>query len=160
MGANRFFFNPDAKLRHDGTLGELTVREKRRLFASHTVGYPGDAPLLDGYISPVAFCDLAMAEGVFRDARHYFNLVSKGVESFRDIANLLGDGAFYTDDEMFLIVRQICRDNYGNARPEILPMESKLELARRLRFDYKLANRQIQRLLRLDGRVLDALWGR
>lgn len=159
-GANRFYFNPDAKLRHDGKLGDLTVREKRKLFASHTIEYPVNAHMVDGYISPSAFCDLALAENLFRDARHYFNLVSKGVESFRDIANLLGDGAFYTDDEMFIIVRQICRDNYGNARPEILPMESKRELARRLHFDYKLANRQIQRMLRLDGRVLDALWGR
>ena len=131
-GANRFFFNPDAKQRRDRKYGDLFIRERRQLFG----------------------------EDVFRDARHYFSLVSRSVEAYKDIANLLGDSIFYTDDELYLIVRQICRDRYGNARPEILTLEQKMELARTLRFEYKSSDRQIQRMLHLDERRLLALFGK
>lgn len=159
-GANRFYFNPDAKLRHDRIYGDLFVREKRQLFGSHSVDYPGGAPIVDGYISPAFFCDLALGEGIFRDARHYFNLIARSVESYKDIAKLLGDTVLYTDDELYLIVRQLCRDNYGNARPEILPMEAKQALARTLHYDYKATDKQIQRMLRLDARILSSFFGK
>ena len=159
-GANRFYFNPDAKTRQDCRYNDLAVREKRKLMGSHSVDFPADAAVVDGYISPVSFCDLDLGESVFRDARHYFSLVSRSIEAYKDIAQLLGDSAFYTDDELFLIVRQICRDRYGNARPEILTLDQKMELARQLHFDYKSSNRQIQRMLRLDGRILFTLFGK
>lgn len=159
-GANRFFFNPDAKQRRDRKYGDLFIRERRQLFGSHSVDYPGEASIVDGYISPAFFCDLKFGEDVFRDARHYFSLVSRSVEAYKDIANLLGDSIFYTDDELYLIVRQICRDRYGNARPEILTLEQKMELARTLRFEYKSSDRQIQRMLHLDERRLLALFGK
>ena len=133
---------------------------RRQLFGSHSVDYAGEAPIVDGYISPAFFCDLKLGEGVFRDARHYFSLVSRSVEAYKDIANLLGDSIYYTDDELYLIVRQICRDRYGNARPEILTLEQKMELARTLRFEYKSSDRQIQRMLHLDERRLLALFGK
>ena len=159
-GANRYFFNPDAKRRHDRRIEGLSVREKRQLFSSHTVDYPANAPIVDGYISPAFYCDLTLGEGIFRDARHYFNMVSRSVESYRDIANQLGDSILYTDDELYLIVRQICRDKHGNARPEILTPVLKQQLARTLHFDYKATNKQIQRMLRLDERTLAAFLGR
>ena len=159
-GANRFYFNPDAKQRRDRKYSDLFIRERRQLFGSHSVDYAGEASIVDGYISPAFFCDLKLGEGVFRDARHYFSLVSRSVEAYKDIANLLGDSIFYTDDELFLIVRQICRDRYGNARPEILTLEQKMELARTLRFEYKSSDRQIQRMLHLDERRLLALFGK
>ena len=76
------------------------------------------------------------------------------------MAKLLGDTLIYTDDELYLIVRQLCRDNYGNARPEILPMDEKQRLARLLHFDYKATEKQIQRMLRLDARTVSALLGK
>ena len=159
-GANRFYFNPDAKQRRDRKYSDLFIRERRQLFGSHSVDYPGEAPIVDGYISPGFFCDLKLGEGVFRDARHYFSLVSRSVEAYQDIAKLLGDSVFYTDDELYLIVRQMCRDRYGNARPEILTPDQKNEMARTLHFDYKSSNKQIQRMLRMEEHKLLALFGK
>ena len=159
-GANRFYFNPDAQKRQERRFGDLSVREKRRLFGSHCVDYPGEAPIIDGCISPAFFCDITLGESIFRDARHYFNLISRNVEAYRDMAKLLGDTLIYTDDELYLIVRQLCRDNYGNARPEILPMDEKQRLARLLHFDYNATEKQIQRMLRLDARTVSALLGK
>ncbi len=159
-GANRFYFNPDAKERCDIAFGDLSVRQKRSLFGSHKIDFYRGASIVDGYISPEAYCDLYTGEKLFRDARHYFGLVSRSVEAYKDIANLLGDSLFYTDDELYLIVRQLCRDRYGNARPEILTMDQKMELARMLHFDYKSSDRQIQRMLRLEERKVAAFLGK
>ena len=159
-GANRFYFNPDARLRREGCYGDLVYDEKRHLFRSNTIGYPASHAMVDGYISPASFCDLDLGEGFFRDARHYFSLVSRSVEGYQDIAKLLGDSFFCTDDELFLIVRQIARDKYGNSRPETLPPEHKRELAKTLHFDYKASDQQIRRMLRVEDGAIRALFGR
>jgi hypothetical protein len=82
------------------------------------------------------------------------------VEGYKDIAQMLGDSVFYTDDELYLIVRQICRDRYGNARPEILTLDQKIEFARMLHYDYKASNKQIQRMLRIEDRIIATLFGK
>lgn len=158
-GANRFFFNPDAKFRRDRCYRDLAYDEKRHLFRSNAIEYPASHALVDGYISPAGFCDLDLGEGVFREARHYFSLVSRSVEGYRDIAKLLGDSFFCTDDELFLIVRQIARDKYGVSRPETLPSEQKRELAKTLHYDYKAGNQQIRRMLRIEESAIRALFG-
>ncbi len=159
-GANRFFFSPDSVHRCDGRIRDLNYREKRELFRSHFVDYPEDHVLLDGFISPASYCDLELAESLFRDARHYFYQISRSVEAYQEIAKMLGDSTFYTDDELYLIVRQLSRDRCGSSRPETLPMDDKLELARKLHYDYQAGNKQIQRMLRLEERTVNALFGR
>ena len=159
-GAGRYFFNPDACKRCDEYYGNLPAKRKRQMFCSHTIQLPPGYLVVDGYISPVCYCDLFLAEHVFRDARHYFYQVSRPVEGYRDIAKLLGDKVFCTDDELYLIVRQLSRDKCGTSRPETLPPDQKRELARTLHFDYKAGDRQIQRMLRLEERTLRAFLGR
>lgn len=159
-GAGRYFFNPDACKRYDLFYGDLTVKQKRQMFCSHSVHYPAGHLIVDGYISPFCYCDLSLAEHIFRDARHYFNQISRPVEGYNEIAKLLGDSIFCTDDELYLITRQISRDKFGVARPETLPPDWKRELARTLHFDYRAGDRQIQRMLRLEDRTLRAFLGK
>ena len=52
------------------------------------------------------------------------------------------------------------RDRYGNARPEILTLDQKMEFVRMLHYDYKASNKQIQRMLRIDERKLAVLLGK
>lgn len=159
-GANRFFFNPDVPFLQGKRYGDLTFREKRQLFRSHSIDYPAEHRVLDGYINPVCFCKINLAEQMFQNARSYFFLLSRNVEAYRSIASQLGDLVYYTDDELFLIVRQICKDTYGNSRPATLPKDAKLEMAKKIRFEYQAGNKQIQRMLRLEERDLIALFGR
>ena len=158
-GANRFYFNPDARLRQDGTFGDLSYDEKRRLFRSGTVEYPDSHILVDGHVSPASYCDLSLGEGLFRDARHYNSLVSRSVEGFQDIAKLLGDQYFCTDDEMFTIVRQISKDKYGASRPALLPPDHKKEMARIMYHDYHASVHQIRRMLRVAENDIRFLLG-
>ena len=159
-GAGRYFFNPDARERFDQYYGDLSTKQKRQLFYSHTVHLPQGFLVVDHYISPACYCDLSLAEKLFRDAHHYHSLVSRSVEGYQDIAKLLGDSMFCTDDELFLITRQLSKDKYGISRPEALPSEGKRELARTLHFDYKAGDRQIQRMLRLEDHKLRSYLGK
>ena len=159
-GANRFFFHPDLSHLQTTRYEDLTFREKRRLFRSHAIDYPDDHLIMDGYILPSSFCNLTLAESMFQSARSYFFLLSRNVEAYRSIASQLGDLVFYTDDELFLVVRQLCKDTYGISRPSTLSKEAKWDIARKMHFDYQAGNKQIQRILRLEEREIAALFGK
>ena len=159
-GANRFFCNPDIPCLQGIPYRDLTFREKRQLFRSHAIDYPDDHRVMDGYILPTSYCNLALAERMFQSARSYFFLLSRNVEVYRGIAAQLGDLVYYTDDELFLVVRQLCKDAYGNSRPASLPKDAKLEIAKKMHFNYQAGNKQIQRMLRLEERDLIALFGK
>ncbi len=157
-GANSFYFNPLAKERRQGFFGKLSIHNKRQLVHSKNIDYPETYAITDGFISPASYCLLDVGEGVFRDARHYFYKLAKEIESYREIAKLAGDSVFYTDDELFDIVRRECRQKYNGERASLLGREQKLELARMLHFDYNAGNAKIARLLKLTTETLDELF--
>lgn len=157
-GANAYLFNDFAKRVTSGTYGELTVAQRRRMTHSHNVDYPCETILIDGYASPISYCDIDFAERTFRDARHYFTSLSKAIESSKEIAKILGDKVYYTDNELFSVVMRICDEEFGGNKPSLLRPEHKLELAKRLRFEYNAGNGQIQRMLKLDRRIVDELF--
>ena len=75
-----------------------------------------------------------------------------------EIAKMAGDSVFYTDDELFDIVRRECRQKYNGERASLLGREQKLELARTLHFDYNAGNAKIARLLKLTTETLDEIF--
>ena len=97
---------------------------------------------------------------LFRDAQHYFSILSKNYEAYSEIAKRLGDSIFLTDDEMFAALRIISKKQFDESRPSMLPNASKLELARIMRKDYNASEGQIQRMLRLDPGVVRELFGK
>lgn len=158
FGANSYYFNPLAKERRHGFFGKLSILDRRQLVHSKSIDYPGTYTITDGFISPANYCLLETGEGMFRDARHYFYKITKDIESYREIAVLAGDSVFYTDDELFDIVRRECRQKYNGERASLLDRDQKLELARTLHFDYNAGNTQIARLLKLSTDTLDQLF--
>ena len=157
-GANSYYFNPYAKERKHGLFGQLNILKKRALVHSRSIDYPDSLVLVDGYISPVNYCRLDIGESVFRDARHYFHKLSKNVEAYREISDMLGDTIFYTDEELVDVINGICRDRFGGQRALLLGRGDKLELAKTLHFDYNADNAKIGRLLKLPSEVLDSLF--
>ena len=157
-GANGYFFLNVAKSRKECCFGDLTEREKRAFLHSRSADYPLDYIIVDNYFSPVNFCRLDIGEGIFRDARHYFNKLVKNVESYKDIAETLGDTIYYTDDELSDVLYRICRDKFEGQRPTLLTRDEKLELARTLHYDYNADNAKIVRLIGLSRTVVDALF--
>lgn len=157
-GANSYFFLSIAKERQHGRYGDLSILQKRRFVHSKQIDYPDSYTIVDGFFSPVNYCRLDIGEGVFRDARHYFNKLSKGVESYRDIAAMLGDTVFYTDEELLDIIKQFCQEKHGGQRASLLGRNEKLELARLLHFNFNADNAKIARLIRLPVETLNELF--
>ena len=157
-GANAYYFNPFAKSRRGELFGDLSDRAKIRLLHSKRIDYPGSYLVTDGYFSPVSFCDIAFGESVFRDARHYMFKLSRDLESYKELAESLGDQVYYTDDELVGIVYSICNKRYSQDKPSMLTFSQKNELARTLHFDYKADNAKISRILHIPVTTLDSLF--
>jgi hypothetical protein len=94
---------------------------------------------------------------LFRDAHHYFHMVSRDIESQRIIARELGESVFYSDNELFNAALVHIKERYGTFSPAALPKDSKIETAVWMHHDYNAGNKQISRILRLDISVVDAL---
>ncbi len=157
-GANGYYFLPRIRNLKDRLFSEMTLREKRNLIHARDPNYPEDYIVTDGYFSPANYCRFDIGEAVFRDARHYFNHLAKGIESYREIAASVGDSIYYTDDELFDVVRRICKEKYEGRRPTLLGKNEKLELARKLHFDYNADNAKISRMLNIAPSILDQLF--
>ena len=157
-GANSYFFNGVFKARKDLIFSDLTARAKRELLHTKQVAYPDNYIIVNGYISPASYCRLDIGEGVFRDARHYFNKLAKNLESYKVIASALGDTIYYTDDELIDALYSLSRTKYGGQRITSLAKNDKMDVARLLHFDYNADNRKIARLVNMDPAILDAMF--
>jgi REP element-mobilizing transposase RayT len=155
FGANSYYFSPFAYLRTNGTFGDLFIENRRKLVHSRNIDYPDSWLLFDGYISPLNYVRFDIGEGIFRDARHYFHKISRDIESYKEVAALLGESVYYTDDEISTIIFRICKQNYNCEKPALLPSNAKLELARTLHFDYNADNKKIARFLKIDKAIVD-----
>lgn len=157
-GANCCFFYPDAPRKGSVARETIHVRKIRELFHTHKLdGYKG-LPFEDGYIPPSSFCDIESAEGVFRNARHYFSLVSRNLESMKAIAKEIGESVFYTDDDLYAAVCEICRKKYDARQPSLLSAQAKMEVARIMHFEYNAGAKQIARILKVDNSVLRSIF--
>lgn len=153
-GPNIFFFNPDARKRVDECKGNIHLKDIRELFHTHKLdGFTG-VPFLEGIIPSTVFCDIASAERLFRNARHYFSLISRSLESMKSIAGEIGESIIYTDDDLYTAVCGICRDNYGVKHPGLLPAQAKVEVARTMHYEYHAGAKQIARILKVDLSVI------
>ena len=149
-GANRFFFNDEAKIRYESMKVAATARWKRNAFHSNLGDNLAELNHLDGYVSPMCFCHIRLAEGLFINAHQFFSKISKSVESSAVIAKEIGESVFYTDNELFSIISQKCYKQYGCKSPAMIPAEAKVTVAKMMHFDYNSSDKQISRILKME----------
>ena len=106
--------------------------------------------LLDDYISPMCFCHICIAEGLFINAHQFFSKISRSVESSAVIAKEIGESVYYTDSELYSFVAQKCSKLYGGTTPAMIPAEAKVSLAKMMHFDYNSSAKQISRILKME----------
>lgn len=157
-GGNSYYYNPVMKRFSDGRFGDLSQLAKRALLRSRETDYPDDWLLADGYLSPLNYLRLDIGEGLFRDARHYFHKISREIESYKEVAAQLGESLYYTDDELGAILFRISKQTYDGLSPNLLPQDKKMELARKLHYDYNADNGRIARLLKMPRPLLDQVF--
>ena len=149
-GANMYFFNPVTRNQNRQYFSDLKVMDRRRICRSHKCDYPDSIYLTDGYISPLCYCDIDTAESFFRNAHHYMSMITKGIESYSEIAKGLGDRTFLSDDEMYTTVTSLTLRKYKKLGINELSNQERVEMANTLHFDYNASNKQISRILKLD----------
>lgn len=163
-GSGRLYFINDIL---DGrnllSFNELPFAVKRMILMARVSDLPDNyivsGGMIDsGMIHPASFCDYKFGESFFRDAHHYFNMLSKDFEAYSEIAKRLNDSIFYTDEEMYSAISQYCRKIYGVSIPQIVDASQKIELAKKMHNDFNCSNKQIQRILKLNNSILDTIF--
>lgn len=85
-------------------------------------------------------------------------MVSKNIEAYEKLATELDDGEFLTDSELFSLVVRIVKSSYNTDSLRNLTQSQKLDLARKLRSEYRSPNGQIRRILGLSQYEVDSMF--
>ena len=154
-GTGRYYYNDIPCV---DAVSNYSTRELRTLLKCDTPGVPPDFKIINGHISPTSFCAIKFGMAMFRDAHHYFALLTKNVEAYSELAAELDDGEFLTDAELFTQVWKIVREKYKLERLSDLSKAQKQDLARALHYDWRSSNGQIRRILGLSQYEVDSLF--
>lgn len=158
-GSNSAFFNPVLKQIPTVSFDALPVKTKRHICRSHDMDFDSKSLRVNDYmILPSSICDITLAENMFRDAHHYFHLISRNFESYTEIAKRLHESVFLTDEELYAAVSSVCHKTYGTRQPSLLAPKEKLEMAKKMHYDYNATNRQIKSILKLEMHVIDQMF--
>lgn len=155
-GSGRFYFND---CNSGGTpYSDFYADFKRKMFRGREPKLPVDWLVRDGYIVPGSYCAVKFGMSLFRDAHHYFSMVSKNVEAYSGVAVEIDDREYLTDSELFEQLLRIIRERYAQTSLKTLSGAQKQDLARCLHYDFRSSNAQIRRLLGLSHYEIAALF--
>ena len=157
-GAGFFFFHPEAKKRYMESSLNISTRQMREFVRSRKAHYRTDLKTLDGYVSPMSFCRIDIAERLFVSPRDYFHRISHNIESSKEIASEIGERLYYDDSDLYMAVMNICKTKYKKAAITLLDKDEKIELAKTIKSEYNASNKQICRMLKIDMMILEALF--
>lgn len=157
-GANRYFFTDIKSIESKVLLSTFSKNRKEEFFHTKDISFPDNYYLTNGYISPASYCKIEECESLYKSAHHYFSVVSKNVESFKDIAQIAGDKIFYTDEEIFSSCVHFAKKHFDKQKITMLDSNEKIELAKHLKFNFNASLKQISRLLKIEDTILNMLF--
>ena len=154
-GTGRYYFMdwPDGR-----SMSEITFDGKRKMFRCRTPQVPDEWHVTDGYVTPCAYCSIKFGISMFRDAHHYFAMVSKNIESYKEVATDIDDSEFLTDAEMFAQISKTLGASYGASALKELSRSQKFDIALTMRRDWHASNGQIKRILGLSQYEVDSIF--
>lgn len=152
-GSARFMFRDKVSPTCGTTkLSDLSETEKQDILKTWAE-LPGDWEIdQNGMILPECFLDISKLEGLFKSPARYLYYLSKKLEGKVEIQH--GIQAFICDKELRVIVKDLCLDLFGRQDSDNLDFNSKLLLARRLRYNYASTPKQISRMLNMNVDIL------
>ena len=154
------YFNPYAYHGNAPAFNTIPFREKMIICHGRVQELPENYTARDGMILPESFCAIRFGEAFFRNAHHYYSVVSKNYEAYSEVAKALGDDVFLDDEELFAVIQIQSRKLFGEGRPSMLPQKDRLALARTMKSEYNASAGQLQRMLRLDRSIVEELFGK
>lgn len=157
-GANRYYFNPDAQRLAKTNTTKIPIKTRRDILRSHAADFLEQIVAFDGYALPLSFCDISTGESLFVDATHYFEKISRSIETNKAIAAEIGESLYYTDNELYIAIAGISSSKFGCPSPKVAPTQAKLELAAIMRYDYNASESQICRILKIEPDLLRSIF--
>lgn len=157
-GSNNLYFNEYAQQIKGTPYKNLTYREQRLLCRARPATLPDNYVVNDNMILPISYSRFDLGQSFFRDAHHYYYMVSKNIESYCQIAKQLGDSIFLNDNEMFAVTCNLSIQKFQMKQPSLLPPSAKIEIAKIMSQEYNSSNTQIRRILKLDQNIVDELF--
>ena len=157
-GGGCAFFQPYFNRLPAISLRELGFNKARELTHFREIRLIEDLKFFGDIVFIPSFCRTDIGESMFRDARSYFNSLTRNAEAFSQIAQRLKDSVFLTDEEMYATATMYAEKTYGNRQLSLLNPEQKIQLSKELHFKYNASNQQIRRLLKLDISILNELF--
>ena len=157
-GGGCAYFNPWIKHLKTSLLGNLKVNVQRGLLHTRNVAPFSQLPEVGNIPFIPAFCDIRLGESIFRDARSYFNSLTRNAEVFSQIASRLKDTIFLTDEELYSVICSYISKEYSIKTPTLLSAQQKIDTARYMHFSYNATNQQLRRMLRIDLSILEELF--
>ncbi len=147
-------------LRHLSTtsLDELPILTQRALLHTKKIAPLADLKIIGSMPFIPSFCDISLGESIFRDARSYFNSLTRNAEAFSQIASRLKDSVFLTDEELYSVICSHISKEYSVKTPSQLSAQQKIDTARHMHFGYNATNQQLRRMLRLDLSILEEMF--
>jgi hypothetical protein len=157
-GGGCAYFCPWLKHLPTTPLGELPILTQRALLHTKKIAPFADLRVIDSMPFIPSFCDIALGESLFRDARSYFNSLTRNAEAFSKIASRLKDSIFLTDEELYSVLCSQINKEYSIKTPSELNAQQKIDTARYMHFSCNASNQQLRRMLRMDTAILEELF--
>lgn len=157
-GGGCAFFLPCFNHLSARSLKELGFNKARELTHFREIRLIEDLKFFGDIAFIPSFCRTDIGESMFRDARSYFNSLTRNAEAFSQIAQRIKDSVFLTDEEMYAAATMYAEKTYGNRQLSLLNPEQKIQMSKELHFKYNATNQQIRRLLKLDIGILNELF--
>ncbi len=157
-GGGCAYFSPWLQHLKTKTFGELPILTQRGLLHTKKIAPFADLREISSIPFIPSFCNISLGESIFRDARSYFNSLTRNAEAFSQIATRLKDSIFLTDEELFSALCSHIGKEYSVKAPSELSAQQKIDTARHLHFNYNASNQQIRRMLRMDLAILEEMF--
>ena len=74
------------------------------------------------------------------------------------VSKNLADVIVVTDEEMYSIASNLCNSLYSVRQPTLVSNSEKIELAKKLHYDYNATKKQLRRILKLDMAIINELF--
>ena len=157
-GGGCAYFSPWLKHLITSPFERLPILTQRALLHTRDISPFADLRVIDSMPFIPSFCDISLGESIFRDARSYFNSLTRNAEAFSQIASRLKDSVFLTAEELYSVICSHINKEYSVKAPSQLSAQQKIDTARHMHFSYNASNQQLRRMLRMELSVLEELF--
>lgn len=135
-------------------LVELSLTQRRKMFCTR-VNLPLEWRVDENdMLNPECFVEWKKVESLFKSAYRYLYFLIKKVEKDFENEYITGSKIYISDKNLRPILLQLAQDLYGTKDIKMLNINSRLVLARKLRYEYYSTPKQLSRMLGVTSDIL------